>query len=92
MKKIIIIITIITTFFFFLSTVYALDISIDEIKVLDRSENMTISNVTSNNLTIMTSESFNIKSTYTNLNQISKGKYPTDLNLQSKIKKISLPE
>jgi hypothetical protein len=43
---------------------------------------------TSNNLTIMTSESFNIKSTYTNLNQISKGKYPTDLNFQSKIKKM----
>ena len=42
----------------------------------------------SSNLTIMTSESFHIKNIYTNLNDISKGKYPTDINFQIQVKKM----
>ena len=42
----------------------------------------------STNLTIITSESFHIKNIYTNLNDISKGKYPTDINFQIQVKKM----
>lgn len=59
MKRLIKMLTMFTTFILGICNVYALDISIDEIKVLDRSENMTISNVTSNNLTITPSIVFN---------------------------------
>ena len=42
----------------------------------------------SNNLSITTSASFNIKKIYYNFNQISKGKYSKDLEFQNKLKKI----
>ena len=42
----------------------------------------------SSNLTIITSESFHIKNTYTNLNSLSKGKYSTDKDFQIQVKKM----
>ena len=41
-----------------------------------------------NNLTIITTSSFQIKKIYENLNQISKGKYSKDLEFQNKIRKM----
>jgi len=51
-------------------------------------QNVQSNNFNQNNLIIIQSASFNIKNIYDNLNQMSKGKYTKDIELQNKIKKI----
>ena len=51
-------------------------------------QNVQKNNFNGNNLSITKTESFDIKKIYENLNQISKGKYSKDIELQNKIKKI----
>lgn len=74
MKKIIIIITIITTFLLSISTVYALDISVKEIKILDKNDNISIDSITSDNLTIIPKITFNEVNDYVIYKVFFKGK------------------
>ena len=59
MRKLLILVTIIISFILSISNVYALDISINEIKILDKSDDITVGNVTANNLTITPNITFN---------------------------------
>ncbi len=59
MKRIIYIITIMTIFFLNITSAYALDISIDKVEILDKNSNISASNITSNELTIRPTISFN---------------------------------
>ena len=59
MRKILFLVTIIISFILSISNVYALDISINEIKILDKSDDITVGNVTANNLTITPNITFN---------------------------------
>ena len=52
MKKIILLLTIFISFILFIPNIYALDISINDIEVLDKSDDVKISNVSRDNLTI----------------------------------------
>lgn len=85
MKKIIILITIITTFLLTIPKVYALDVDIEEIKILDKNDNITIDNITADNLTLIPKITFNEVNDYVIFKVIFKGK---DIN-KYEILKIS---
>ena len=59
MRKILFLVTIIILFILEIPHIYALDISINEIKILDKSDDITVGNVTANNLTITPNITFN---------------------------------
>ena len=59
MKKLVLGLIIIMTFFINISRAYALSISIDDIKVLDKNNGISVNNVTNNELTIRPTITFN---------------------------------
>ena len=64
MKKYVLISLMLIMFLFCIDNVYALDISVDSVKSFDKSNTISVSNVTSNDLTIKPSITFNSVNDY----------------------------
>ena len=85
MKKLVKILIIITTFLFNISSVFAIDINIKEVKVYDKNDTITVSNISLDNTKITPEITFNKINDYVTYKVVFKGKD----TIKYKIKNIS---
>ena len=83
MKKISLLLTIIISIILSTSNVYALDISIDNTSIFDKSNTITVTSVSSSNLTIIPNITFNNINDYIILKVKFKGKSLSNYNIKN---------
>ena len=83
MKKISLLLAIIISIFLSISNVYALDISIDNTSIFDKSNTITVTSVSSSNLTIIPNITFNNINDYIILKVKFKGKSLSNYNIKN---------
>ena len=83
MKKIMLVLTIIISIILSISNVYALDISIDNTSILDKSDTITVKSISSSNLTIIPNIIFNNINDYIILKVKFRGNSLSDYNIKN---------